>query len=75
MIPKFKSNVGTHKKICVCVPDSDQGASILCIKLFVLNIGRVLHFEYGQQFEHAKDTGVCGRCQVTVWIDAGVCGL
>ena len=29
MIPKSNSNVGTHKKICVRVPDSDQSASII----------------------------------------------
>ena len=55
-------------------------------KLFLLNIGRVLHFYYGQQFVHANDTGVCRLChsvffqrtvqvQVHVWIDMGVCGL
>jgi len=29
MIPKSENNTATQKKICVCVPDSDQGASIL----------------------------------------------
>ena len=31
-------------------------------KFFLLNISRVLHFYYGQQFVHANDTGVCGLC-------------
>ena len=79
MIPKSESNIATQKKSASVYLIATKALRFYVFQALLIkhqNIGRVLHFYYGQQFAHAKDTGVCGLgCQVTVWIDAGVCGL
>ena len=78
MFPKSKSNIGTQKSESVCL------IATKALRFFAFQALLIKHRQGPpfQQFVHANDIGVCGRChgvfiqrmvQVHVWIDTGVC--